>query len=103
MLDRRLNRREFVRSGGVALALPLLTGISTTQSNPLSAAREQARRLVDEGVPSLSVAVIHRGRPMWVEAFGWAGTAVYALASCIGITILAVVAWRRYGDAVGRV
>ena len=32
------------------------------------------------------------------EAFGWAGTAIYALASCIGITVLAVVAWRRYGD-----
>ena len=110
MLDRRLNRREFVRSGGVALALPLLTGISTTQSNPLSAAREQARRLVDEGVPSLSVAVIHRGRPMWVEAFGWADrarrmpartTTPYAIASATkpftGLAVAQLVAADKIG------
>ena len=52
--------------------LPLLTGFSAWERDRLSAAREHAKQLVAGGVPSLSVAVIHRGRPIWVEAFGWA-------------------------------
>jgi serine beta-lactamase-like protein LACTB, mitochondrial len=41
------------------------------------AAGQEARRLarslvVDENLPALSVAVAHRGRVVWAEAFGWA-------------------------------
>lgn len=36
------------------------------------------------------------------EAFGWNGTALYALASCAGIAILSILAYRRYGDRTGQ-
>lgn len=68
-----LNRRDFVRLCGAGLTLPLLTGFSAPLSGRLSAARSQAIELTASGqVPSLSVAVLHRGHPIWVEAFGWA-------------------------------
>ena len=34
------------------------------------------------------------------EAFGWTGTALYALVSCIGIAVLSVSGLRRYGARV---
>lgn len=34
------------------------------------------------------------------EAFGWTGTALYALVSCIGIAVLSVIGLRRYGARV---
>lgn len=70
--------------------LPLLPAFSAPERSRLWAAREHARQVVAAGVPSLSVAVIHRGRPVWVEAFGWANrerrlpsraTTPYAIAS----------------------
>lgn len=85
-----LDRRDFLRLSGIGISLPLLTGLSAPDVEPLSAAREQAEQFVAGGVPSLSVAVIHRGRPVWVEALGWAdrerrvsarATTPYAIAS----------------------
>lgn len=32
------------------------------------------------------------------DAFGWNGTALYVLASCLGLTALTVIAWRLYGE-----
>jgi len=54
------------------LALPLLGGFKGAAPNALSAIRDRAIRATKDGVPSLSIAVIHDGRPVWVEAFGWA-------------------------------
>jgi predicted MFS family arabinose efflux permease len=36
------------------------------------------------------------------EAFGWAGTAGYCFVSCLGITVLAFLARRLYGDDHGQ-
>lgn len=50
---------------------------TTTPPERYSGAVEEARSLartlvVEENLPSLSVAVVHDGRAVWAEAFGWA-------------------------------
>ena len=83
------DRRDFLLVSGAACSLPLLTAFKSADDR-LAPVRDAARKHVKNDVPSLSLAVIHRGRPIWVEAFGWADrerripartTTPYAIAS----------------------
>ncbi|MFN7027398.1 MAG: serine hydrolase domain-containing protein [Pseudorhizobium sp.] len=56
----------------MGLSLPLLTALTAAERDRLSIARGRAEQFVNEEVASLSIAVIHHGRPIWVEALGWA-------------------------------
>lgn len=56
------------------LLAPLLLACSSIHAGePFASVRADIEKLlVDEGIPSMSVAVAHRGKVLWEEGFGWA-------------------------------
>jgi CubicO group peptidase (beta-lactamase class C family) len=55
----------------VGLAAPLATAVE--HDTRFAGVRESVRRLVEDGsLPSLAIAVAHRGEIVWQEGFGWA-------------------------------
>lgn len=68
-----LHRRAFLAIAGAALAAPSLAGARRSARDALDAPRRLALDAVrSRAVPSLAIAVLRNGRPLWVESFGWA-------------------------------
>ncbi|WP_428630233.1 serine hydrolase domain-containing protein [Sphingopyxis sp.] len=68
-----LHRREFLTIAGASAAFPSLAMANGGSLAALEAPRQMAIDAVQSrAVPSISVAVFKDGRPLWVEAFGWA-------------------------------
>ena len=75
------SRRDFIQLSAVGVALPLIA--ASPVANPAFAAvRRQAVKYIRDGqAPSLSIAVFRAGRPIWVEAFGFADRVRRVMAS----------------------
>lgn len=73
MPSRRPHRRHMLLAGLAGACAPRLSGLAGDLPPALEPLRQQALQFTTSGAaPSLSVAVIQRGVPIWVEAFGWA-------------------------------